>query len=242
MTQIYGARNKTKEKYCIKGIKEEKIQEINIKSFISYIEKTEMNKKRIGLMKKVASILWELIGDNIYVKTSNKEVRKLMEVKIYGRKMQNVYCKKYVGKNYVRIYEKKKRMGSKEYEKEYMDLRKIIQTHFVNSIHFIDSGICYEMIKRYMNKGQNILTIHDCFGVVEKLEETIEQNYINVLKEGEKDMRMENYYRNIVETKQKEMKGVRKKIEEEFENIVKESRERKIKIEVVKNSNLLKKG
>jgi hypothetical protein len=57
MTQIYGARKKTKEKYCRKGIKEKGLKEIDIGKFIEYIEETEMNKKRIVLTQKIASIM-----------------------------------------------------------------------------------------------------------------------------------------------------------------------------------------
>src|ERR1700749_1667053 len=46
MTQIYGARKKTKEMYCKKGIREEGLKNIDIRNFVKYLEETEMNKKR----------------------------------------------------------------------------------------------------------------------------------------------------------------------------------------------------
>jgi tetrahydromethanopterin S-methyltransferase subunit A len=140
-----------------------------------------------------------------------------MEVKAMGRLMQSIYCEKNKEKHVIRMFKKRGVIKYIEYDKDYIDIYKTKQAFFVNTVHFIDSGIAYNIIKEFKEKGKGIFCVHDCFGVLEKEEKEIEKVYIKVFKGGEQEIRLENYYKNILESKKKEIKGIRRKEREEIE-------------------------
>jgi len=205
MTQIYGATKMTMIKYCKEGMKEEKlkIDERLIKNFINYIDNTQVGvilkdlKKYIGMVfssydENTKEIVWQ---DDL--KISDK-IKKTLEVSCFDRKMSTIYCKTIEEKEVISIYKKRMEIKQKKYDKEHIDIRKTIQAYYVNTVHFIDSGIAYKMIKTMVHKNKGILSIHDCFGTLLMEAENLEELYISIFKNEEKNLMIQNYYKNII--------------------------------------------
>jgi hypothetical protein len=129
----------------------------------------------------------------------NKEIKKTLEVKCFDRKMSSIYCQIQENNNVISVYKKRMKIKTIEYNKEYIDIRKTIQAFFVNTVHFIDSGIAYKTIKTMLENNKGILCIHDCFGTLLMETEQIEEIYISIFKNEEKNLMIQNYYKNIIE-------------------------------------------